>query len=112
MSPEQLATTSVGPATDAWALGVVLYELLAGVRPFEAIEERLAKRYDLSALKEAAAKRRYPRLDRTTDVPASLSDLVARCLSLDPDERPSAAAIAEHLETLQERGELSTEPPP
>ena len=34
MAPEQVAGALVGPQADIWAVGVILYELLTGRRPF------------------------------------------------------------------------------
>jgi non-specific serine/threonine protein kinase/serine/threonine-protein kinase len=45
-SPEQLSKKSVSTATDVYSLGVMLYELLSGHRPFESEEHDLRKVYE------------------------------------------------------------------
>jgi uncharacterized membrane protein YgcG len=66
MSPEQVAGGPVGPAGDVYSLGVTLTYAVTGTR-------------------DAAA------LDRIAD--AGLRGLIARCLRLDPDERPTVAEL-------------------
>ncbi len=96
MSPEQLKGEPVGPASDLYALGLVLFEMLAGRRPFEAdsaITVMLRHLQDPPPrLAEVAPDLRGA---------AALDDLVQRCLAKDPAARPSsAAALRGELEAL------------
>jgi len=92
MSPEQLSdAASISPRSDVWALGVVLYELIAGVSPFAA---------DSAGAVVAAVMLEQPvPLERLrAELPPGLAALVHRCLSKDPNQRfSSARALAKAL---------------
>ncbi|WP_243316874.1 serine/threonine-protein kinase [Geothrix paludis] len=80
MSPEQATGKPVGFATDQFSLGVVLYEMVAGMRPFtgDSITETLA-----AIVRDKPA----PLESLAPGIPAGLTTIVQRCLAKDPTER-------------------------
>jgi predicted ATPase len=95
MSPEQARSRPVGPPSDVFALGVVLYELLTGQHPFPA-DNPLDM---LNAIAEAA---HIPPSQLNPELPAALDELVGRMLEKEPTARPSAAEIDAALSALAE----------
>ena len=91
MSPEQAMGELVGPPSDLYSLGVVLYEILTGTVPFEA-EGALA-----TAMKHVTEHPVPPR-ERDPSVPEAMDALVMGLLAKDPEDRcGSAFELAEDL---------------
>src|SRR5262245_29155244 len=104
MSPEQIEAKPLDGRSDLFALGIVMYELMTGERPF---------RGDSSpAVMAAVIKDRPKRIgDVRSDAPVALSFLIDRCLEKDPRDRPQSAQEVllelKALRTAWESGALS-----
>jgi len=99
MAPEQVLQQPVDARCDVFSLGVVMYELLAGVRPFRGAT--------LAQIQRAVLQHR-PQLasEVAPAAPRALALIAARATATDPDARyPSAAAMARDLQQWLEIGE-------
>lgn len=98
MSPEQTSGGTVDHRTDLWSLGVVLYEMLTGRRPFGGESD--------GALIHAIRHDEPERIERLrSDVSEALSEVVARCLAKAPAHRyADARALLEDLESIRAHG--------
>ena len=91
MAPEQLAGTEVTARSDIYSLGLVLYEMFAGKRPFEA--GTLAEMVRLQQQSTPASLTTVAK-----DVDPAVERVIQRCLAPDPRQRPATAlAVAAAL---------------
>ena len=94
VAPEVLLDADAGPAVDLYATGVILFEMLAGCKPFEAESVGDLLSQSLHGIPLSLRELR-------PDVPELLVSLVEACLAREPARRPeSAALLAERLDEL------------
>ncbi len=97
MSPEQMQGEEVDRRADVWALGCVLYEMVAGVRPFKG-------EYEQALAFEIVNQAPEPLTGVRAGVPMELEVFVAKALAKEPSERyQSAAELAVDLSSLLKR---------
>jgi tetratricopeptide (TPR) repeat protein len=90
MAPEQVEGHAVDNRADIWALGVMVFEWIAGKRPFAR-----ARPAEEAAAVLVGACARLTAADRRAS--SELADVVARCLAIDPARRPSAPDLVAAL---------------
>lgn len=88
-SPEQSLSSHVTSATDIYAAGVVLYELLVGVTPFEGTHEEVCEMH--------RSKPVTPVLERVPNTHEKLAWVCQEMLAKEPARRPSTREILEFL---------------
>ncbi len=84
MSPEQIRGEPIDARSDLFSVGVVLYELLCGRRPFE-------KDNSIQTLKAIVQERHRPPRDLNPDIPERLERVIHRCLEKDRSARFGSA---------------------
>jgi serine/threonine protein kinase len=83
MSPEQALSEPVGPPSDIFSFGIVLYEMVCGARPFQA--------KSVLAMLDQVVRRNPPSpAELNPDAPPALIALIERCLRKAPAERPAS----------------------
>lgn len=96
MSPERLLDGRVDEHVDFWSLGVIIYEMLAGHRPYRHLQAPSHK-----AALERAIRGNAPREPLPASVPPALAAIVNKLLAYQPERRyPTAAAIRADLEAF------------
>ena len=96
MSPEQAEGKPVDHRSDIFSLGIILYELATGQRPFKGDTS-------LSVLSSILRDTPDSVTDLNTRLPRQLGRIVRRCLQKEPDRRyQSALDLRNELEELQE----------
>jgi dienelactone hydrolase len=105
MAPEQLLGQTVDRRADIFALGAVLYEMLAGCRPFKEVST-------LATLDASLTRQPQALSDVNPAIPSALSQIVRQCLAKTPAERFST--IADLIAALEPvvRARKPSPPPP
>lgn len=107
MAPEQALGREVDTRTDLYSLGMVLYEMAAGKRPFR--EDQPTRLID-----DILHKTPSPLEQIRTGIPAWLDETILKCLQKDPANRYQSAkemtSALEEFATASSRGEVASGP--
>ena len=89
MAPEQLSGKEVTLKSDIYSLGLVLYEMFTGKRPYNA-----ASLDELQHLQQSSTPESLTTL--VSDIDPAVERVIFRCLSAEPKERPGSALAVAH----------------
>ena len=94
MSPEQAQGHPLGPRSDVFTFGVVLYEMTTGQRPFTGSNT-------VSVLSSILRDTPPPVSRLAPSAPPPLDPIIARCLEKNPDARYDSSELRDHLTALR-----------
>ncbi|HRI49634.1 MAG TPA: serine/threonine-protein kinase [Pseudomonadota bacterium] len=95
IAPEQIYSAhSVDGRADVYSLGVILYELLSGQRPFQSDDAEREMRSHLTAALPSLGR-------RASRAPAALLRLVTAMLAKQPQDRPTMAEVVQRLQDVE-----------
>ncbi len=95
MSPEQASGATLDHRSDIFSIGVVLYEMTTGTKPFDGTPAQIGAKLLMGRAK--------PVQDERPDVPPRLARLIERCMARMPEDRfPTAAAVLAELKSANE----------
>ncbi|MFI1797001.1 serine/threonine-protein kinase [Streptomyces sp. NPDC020379] len=104
LAPERALGRMAGPASDVYALGCVLYQLLVGRPPFWADSPTALLYLHVDAAPEPPGRHR-------ADLPPAFESCLLRMLAKQPEERPSAEEVAEWFAGPSWQGAPPAAPP-
>ncbi len=106
MAPEQAEArqTEIGPKTDVYGLGTILYQILTGRPPFSG-------KNDLETLRQVVDQEPAPLRTLRPGIPRDLETICLKCLAKKPGQRyTGAAALAEDLERFLDGRPVAARP--
>jgi serine/threonine-protein kinase len=83
MAPEQMVGSACTPRTDIYTLGLVMYEMITGERPFGEPSSAMA-------LLQAMITKTPRPVSTLSDAPEEIDAIIRRCIARDPEQRPGS----------------------
>lgn len=96
LAPECLENDEYSPATDVYAYGIVVYEIMTGENPFA----HFYQSKNLAILIKKICSECY-RPELTPDIPEAYQTLIQKCWSQNAEERPSFNEIVDEIENIE-----------
>ena len=101
MAPEQALGAGIGPKTDVWGIGAVLYEGATSAAP--------SSQAASSGVNGGGARTVPPSVRTSRRLPAELADAIDSCLRLDPSARPDVMEVSARLDGVAMRADAAEE---
>jgi serine/threonine-protein kinase len=93
MAPEQITESITSKATDIYSLGVMLYEMVAGRRPY-------AGESTIALMKQIIDENPIEPIKFRIDISKRLNDLIVKMMNKDSSKRPTLSEIIDTINTL------------